>query len=339
MDKYFCGLDLHRESVVGCVMDFEGVVVREHEFPFSKDAFACFFSGLPSSDLSVAIEACGMWRGAYNLLSELGYKVKLASPKKTHDIACNKKTDKVDACILADLLRSNYLPEVYIPGPGVLEMRDLARHKGNLTRLRVCVQLKIKGYLLRDGVKYGKKLWVGDSLSVVASEHENVRNLANVYEGIKKEEKEVLKRIKNTAGNMRLANLLMSMTGIAEYSALIILAEIGDIKRFRSPKELVSYAGLCPGIYQSGEREHGVRNQAVNKNLKWILYECSGRASMLDPMFRSYYQKIKQKKGFKTARRATARKMLIIMWHMLTKEETYNPSGSFMEKGKGTPCA
>jgi transposase len=135
---------------------------------------------------------------------------------------------------------------------------------------------------------------------------------------------------------MRLTNLLMSMTGIAEYSALLILAEIGDVKRFKSPKELVSYAGLCPGIHQSGEREHSVRNQAVNKNLKWILYECSGRASMLDPTFRSYYQKIKQKKGSKTARRATARKMLTIMWHMLTKEETYRPE-SFIERARATP--
>ena len=82
---------------------------------------------------------------------------------------------------------------------------------------------------------------------------------------------------------MKEANLLMSMRGIGELSSLMILAEIGDIKRFNTPKELVSYAGLCPGIYQSGPVEKNVRNQAVNKWLKWIIYGCSGRVLMLGP--------------------------------------------------------
>lgn len=144
MDKLCCGIDIHKETFVGCIMDMKGTVVREHEFPANKAALERFISGIPNSQMTIAIEACGIWRGAYKLLSELGYEVRLASPKKTHDIACNKKTDKVDARTLADLLRTNYLPEVYIPDEDTLELRDLARHKSNLTRLRVKVQVKIK---------------------------------------------------------------------------------------------------------------------------------------------------------------------------------------------------
>ncbi len=102
--------------------------------------------------MKIAIEACGIWRGAYNILRELGYEVKLANPKITHDIASGKKMDKVDAKTLADLLRTNYLPEVYIPDDDILQLRDLTRHKANLTRLRVKVQEKIKGYLLRGDI-------------------------------------------------------------------------------------------------------------------------------------------------------------------------------------------
>ena len=90
--------------------------------------------------------------------------------------------------------------------------------------------------------------------------------------------------------------MLMTMSGIGEYSALLILREIGDIKRFKKAKELVSYAGLCPGIYQSGNTERTEINHAVNKWLKWIMYECSGRASMLNQKFQSYFYKTRRKR-------------------------------------------
>jgi transposase len=325
MEKLYGGMDIHKENLAGCVMDGNGKVTRERIFPFSREAIERFLYGIPSSGITIAIEACGVWRGAYKVLADLGYDVRLANPKKTHDIACRKKTDKVDARILADLLRTNYLPEVWIPDEQVLKLRDLTRHKSNLTRLRVEVQAKIKGYLLRKGTKYGK-LWNEKALSELAEGDPDMRNLIRVYWSLKAEEKEVMGRIRKTARSMKKANLLMSMTGIGELSALMILAEVGDIKRFSNPKELVSYAGLCPGIYQSGDTERNVRNNAVNKWLKWILYECSGRAAMLDPRIQEYFYKVKQRKGFKTARRAVARKMLTIIWYMLTNEEPYRAS-------------
>lgn len=321
--KHYCGIDIHKDSFTGCILDMNGKVVREHGFPSNRNGLERFICGIPNSELAIAIEACGIWRGAYKVLKELGYDVKLANPKKTHDIACNKKTDKVDAKTLADLLRTGYLPEVYIPSDDILTLRDLTRHKAILTRLRVKVQVTIKSYLLRDGVKFRKNIWKEKTLSELAEKDDNLRNLINIYRNLGVEEREVMKRVRKISKNMQITNLLMSMPGIGEYSSLLILAEIGDIKRFKTPKELVSYAGLCPGVYQSGDMERNVRNHAVNKWLKWILYECSGRAIMLNPRFQRYYYKTKKRKGFQTARRAIARKMLTIIWHMLTKEEPY----------------
>jgi transposase len=174
-------------------------------------------------------------------------------------------------------------------------------------------------------VKYGK-LWNEKTLSTLAKEDQDIQNLINVYNSLKKEEKEIMKRIKQIARNRKETTLLMSMPGIAEFSSLMILAEIGDIQRFRSPKELVSYAGLCRGIYQSASTERSVHNTAVNKWLKWIIYECSGRAIMLDQRFQQYFYPIQKRKGANTARRATARKMLTIIWYMLTNKETYRAS-------------
>ncbi len=304
--ELYGGIDIHKENLAGCIIDKDGNIKRQHIFPSSKKAIEKFLCNIPSSDITIAIEACGMWRGIHKNLTELGYKVKLANPKKTHDIAGNKKMDKIDAKTLADL-------------------RDLTRHKANLTRLRIQVQGKIRGYLLRKGAKYNK-LSTEKTLTILAEEDPDIKNLVQVYRCLKEEEREVMRRIKRISQNLKETTMLMSMPGIAEFSSLMILAEIGDIKRFPCAKELVSYAGLCSGIYQTGTTEHPVHNTAVNKWLKWILYECSGRAMMLDPRFQEYYYKIKEKKGFKTARRATARKMLTIIWHMLTNEETYHAS-------------
>jgi transposase len=325
MEKLYGGIDIHKESLAGCIMDKDGNVTREHIFPSSKKAIEQFFCGIPSPGIIIAIEACGMWRGTHKILTDMGYEVKLANPKKTHDIACKKKTDKVDARILADLLRTKYLPEVWIPDEQTLTFRDLTRHKTNLTRLRTQVLGKIRGYLLRKGATY-TKLSNEETLQSFAEEDPDINNLVHVYHCLKQEEKEVMKRIKKIAQNMKVTTMLMSMPGIAELSSLMILAEIGDIKRFPSSKQLVSYTGLCCSIYQTGTTQRSVHNTAVNKWLKWIIYECSGRAIMVDPRFKKYYYKIKEKKGFKTARRATARKMITIIWYMLTNEETYRAS-------------
>jgi transposase len=171
MQELYCGIDVHKERFVGCIMQKDGKIVREHSFKPTKEALQNFLCAMPISE--IAIEACGIWRGAYNLLKDLGYKVKLANPLKTHLIACKKKTDKVDAKTLADLLRTNYLPEVFIPDEEILELRDLCRHKSNITRLKVIVQNKIKGYLLREGITYPKRLW----------NHKALRELKKIRQG------------------------------------------------------------------------------------------------------------------------------------------------------------
>jgi transposase len=169
MEKLYAGIDIHKENLAGCIMDGDGNITREHIFPSTKKAVERFLSDIPSSDITIAIEACRMWRGTYIILTEMGYEVKLANPKKTHDIACKKKTDKVDARILADLLRAKYLPELWIPDEQTLRFRDLTRHKANLTRLKTQIQGKIRGYLLRKGARYSK-LSNEETLSTLAED-------------------------------------------------------------------------------------------------------------------------------------------------------------------------
>jgi transposase len=326
MRELYAGIDIHKDQYVGCIMDTTGKVVREHTFQPTPEGAQSFLCGMPLK--AIAIESCAMWRYAYVLFRELGYTPKLSSAKKTHDIACRKKTDKVDAKILADLLRTGYLPEVYIPSDEMLAMRDLCRGKANLTRMRVEVQLKIKSRLLTLGVAYPPKLWNKKNLALLLEWNDPLlNNMLKIRECIVLEEKEMESRVEDKARSHRLANLLKTIPGVGYFGALMIISEIADINRFKTPKELVMYAGLCPGIYQTGKTEFNVKNNAVNKWLKWILTECSGRASTLpENKFQLHYAQMKLRKNAKVARRSTARKMLTIVWHMLKNEQPFHAS-------------
>ncbi len=326
MKKLYAGVDIHKEDYVGCILDEKEKIVDEGNFPSTKEGAQVFMCSMPVK--AVAIEACGMWRGAMKIFRDLGYEVKLASPKKTKDIAGVKKTDKIDAKTLARLLKTGFLQEVYIPNDEMLKLRDITRHKENLTIMRVEVQNRIKSYMLREGIKYPKKLWSVKNLEWLSKiEDLNIQNWLRLYHNFVAEERETLKRIKAISRSKRLTNLLMTLPGVAEFSALMILAEIADIGRFETPKQLVMYAGLCPGIYQTGDTERDVKNNAANKHLKWIITECSGRASIMkETRFQRHYAKINKRKGSKVARRSTARKMLTIIWHMLKNQEDYHAS-------------
>ena len=325
MKDLYAGFDLHTEKLYGTVLDKQGNTVIEGGIPYIREAVQSFFAGIPSSELRIAIEACGIWRGAYKLLTELGYDVVLANPLKTHQIACKKKTDKVDSKILADLLRTGYLPEVYIPDEDVLRLRDIARHRARLIRIRSMLRCRIKAYLNRDGIKFPKG-WSRENLEYLKKLDPKIANFVRLIEATNEEIKLVTSEISSIARNRHLTNLLQTAPGIGKFSSIMILGEIADIKRFENPKSLISYAGLCPGIYQSGSSSHDVVNRACNKWLKWIITECSGRAVMLDNRYMRHYYRVKQRKGFKTARRSVARKMLTDIWHMLTKEEPFMAS-------------
>ncbi len=322
MRELYAGVDIHKEKYVGCIIDAVGKVVREYTFPPTREGAQSFLCGIPVK--SIAIEACGMWRAAMYLFREHGYDIKLCSPKKTKDVAGKKKTDKIDAKTLANLLRTGYLQEVYIPSDEMLQLRDIARHKANITRQQTQIKCRVKSHLLMRGIPYSKKLWNKPQLAKLRlMDDPNLKNWLNLYDVLVVEEKEVLSRIKKISQNRRLTQLLMTMPGIGEYSALLILGEIADIKRFKTPKELVMYAGLCPGIFQTGNTTRAVNNQAVNKWLKWIIGECSGRAAIMKNRFQEHYSKIKQRRGINVARRSTARKMLTIIWYILHNEEPY----------------
>jgi transposase len=263
----YAGLDIFKEEFTRTMMGKQGAVVLSGEFSNSRDAVQSYFTGIPSPQVTIAIEACSIWRGVYRMLTDLGYQVVLADPAKTRMIAGKKKTDKVDSKTLADLLRTTYLPRVYIPSKDVLKLRDITRHRARLMRTRQRLECSVKSYLNRDGIKY-KNSWSKANMENFKALNPHIGHFIDVIEVTTEKMKEVEKKIRKIARNKPLANILRTIPGVAEFSSLMILGEIGEINRFPHPKNLVSYAGLCPSIYQSGKKSHTVESKACNKWLK-----------------------------------------------------------------------
>lgn len=326
----YIGLDTHRETIHGTALDKNGEVIRSDNFPNNKESLQEFIREFPTWNTVIAIEACNFWRGCYKILTGIGYKVKLANPVMCHKIAHEKKTDKVDSKILADLLRVNYLPEIYIPSDEICKMRDLTRHKINFTRFKVRIQNKIKSCLSRSGISYKDELWTKEGMCWLKElGDEEVNSLLKLYETTKREEEKIKQRIEKIAAAKEETSLLETIPGVGYFGASLIYAEIGDIHRFPTVKHLHAYAGVAPGIYQSGTKTRMPTRKSVNYWLKWITMQCAGRITLKNTKpskLRNYYFKVRDKKGWKTARKATARKLLTVVWHILNEKIPYRES-------------
>ena len=118
----------------------------------------------------------------------------------------------------------------------------------------------------------------------------------------------------------------MTIPGIGIVGAMMIYSEIGDINRFPTDKHLHAYAGVAPGIYQSGDTSIDIPRKSVNRWLKWIVTECAGISIRKPNQFQRCYFAIEKKKGWKIARKVVARRLLTVVWHMLKENVPYKES-------------
>jgi transposase len=105
---------------------------------------------------------------------------------------------------------------------------------------------------------------------------------------------------------------------------MLIASEIGDMTRFSTPEKLVSWAGLCPSIHQSGNSLYMGRMKDGNKKIRWILIQAANTAARKDERLRRFYLRIAKRHGHHIAVTHVANKMTTIIWHMLTYKRLYN---------------
>jgi transposase len=328
------GLDVHKTRCVACVKTPEGRILEEFTFQNNPDGHKELITHLKTyQQVQVAIESTGnLWIPIYNHLEDEHIHTILTNPKKTRLIAEAKiKTDRLDARILADLLRANLLSASYVPPQEIREQRSIIRERARLTQLRTIIKNRIHTQLDKHSIKApytdisGKHSleWLS-KLELPPSDRilldVNLEQLNSLNHSIEK----LTEAIAATAITNPDVKLLMGFTGIDYYSAMLLINEIGPIARFSSPKKLVSYAGLAPGTHQSGNHTtHGHITKEGNSHIRWILVEAAQHAARHDPRLNQFYLRVMKRRGHNKAIVAVARKMLVIIYQILNHHQEY----------------
>jgi transposase len=330
MEMRFIGLDVHQKYVEGCEI---GPDKKKRRFRIAntRESWEEFAQTL-DPETRVVMEATSNAFWIYDILSGYPAQVVIANTLKTRAIAeARIKTDALDAQILAQLLAADFIPESWVPDKEKYQLRVLLHHRIRLAKIRTMLKNKIHAVLIRNGIqspwsdlfgKNGRRFL--ESISLPETEQIIVCSSLRLLDAVQKEmtalEADLFVRAKENPD----VKLLMGIPGISALSALTILAEIGDISRFSSPKKLASYAGLVPSVHQSGKTRYTGRITKEGRSvLRWILVQCAQRAVQSEGKLRAFYLGLKAKKGHKIAIVATARKLLHVVWAVLVRQEEY----------------
>jgi transposase len=341
---YHIGVDYHKTYSHLVVQDSAGKTLRSGRVKNDRRSLGAFLERYRENSHAV-VEATRNWMVMYDWLDDICNDVVLAHPLKVKAIADAKiKTDKIDATVLAHLLRADLVPEAWAPGEKARELRVALRERMFYVRLRTMMKNRIVTVFDRypEQTAQLKKLvdLFGKSgrqqlAALSVSEIDRIQidrglDFIGDIEGRIKQAEATIQAMTKTNGNVK---LLKTIPGIGEFFARLIDAEIDDIARFRTPKKLAAYAGLVPSTYSSGGKTfHGKIIKQGNKWLRWAFVEAVAPAVATDPQLRTQYEHLKFR-GTNKARAAIARKLLTIAFQILCDQRPYERRGGSGEEG------
>jgi transposase len=323
----YVGIDVHRKRSQVAVIDTGGEVLANRNVPNGAEPILGVIGGLPPGT-PAAFEA-GFGTGwLVELLEDYGFTPHLVHPSRCKAIASARlKNDKVDAAILAQLLRADLLPEAWIAPPPVRQLRALLRHRVALVRLRTLLRNRIHAILGEHGHDRPAGCWSGPgrawlaSLALPTVSREVVEDDLALIDALQERVDRLDWEIRQRARSDPRVKVLTQLPGVGPFTALVILAEIGDVSRFASARKLASWAGLTPTVRGSDRVAHyGHISKEGSVWLRWVLCEAAQTAKR-SPEFAATFQRIAKRRGRKIATTAIARKLATRAWHLLTDAE------------------
>ena len=326
----YVGIDLHKKTLQVEVQDPDGNVVSNRKVQNTPATIRRAFAAIPQGALCV-IESSSVWYEVFRFIrDDLGYGVVLSNPVQTKAIAASKKkTDKVDAHILADLLRGGYIAESHVPNKGVIESRQMVRYRHDKVEQRTQCKNVIHGILLQDAVRIkGSSFSNAYTRTLHKMDDYRIEGNLKIIDCINDVLAKANARISAAVGSDHDAQLLKTIPGVGEYTALVLSSAIDGAGRFPDSHSLVSYFGLAPSVRNSAETtHHGRITKRGSKLVRHVLVEAAHSHVRFAPGSRlsQFYQRISAKRGTSKAAVATAAKMTRVMHQMLKDGSEFQP--------------
>lgn len=332
----YVGLDVHRRQITWCILDGGGQTVRTGQLALSAVTLKVFAEVILRPADQVVLESTTNCHAVAAALRPHVARVVVSNPMATKAIAASKiKTDKVDAQVLAQLLRCDFIPEVWQPDEATSLRRQLSGRRASLVQQRVQLQNRIHSVLAMrlvippgDVALFSKagRAWLEsldentidtDGLAMI---HSDLR----MMDAIEKEIDVFERRLGELGWEDVRVRLLMTMPGVSVVVAQALVAAFGDITRFPTADQAAAYLGLVPSTRQSANTtHHGPITKRGNSTARWMLVQAAQHMARQPGPLGHFFRRLKRRKNHNIAVVATARKMAMIAWHMLSRNEPY----------------
>jgi len=326
-------MDVHRDFCEIAIAE-SGDVRRAGRIATDPEALALFAGSLVDSD-EVAIEATSNAVAIARIIEPHVRRVVLANPRAVREKARRAKTDRIDAKLLARLLAVGFLDEVWTPDDATQTRRRLITRRCALVRARTRAKNQVHAVLGRNLLGrppvsdlFGRKgrAWLTAQVSGLPLDER-----LSVDAGLRQVDflAGEIEQIDRILGADALSNpdalRLMTLPGVSVVTATALLAAIGDIARFPTPRHLVAYLGLDPRVRQSGNEpaKHGRISKQGASEARSLLVEAGWQTTRTPGPLRAFHERVAERRGRKIATVATARKLVVIAWHLLSRGEDY----------------
>jgi transposase len=327
------GMDVHRDFCEIAIAE-GGCVRAAGRVATEPDALKLLAQSLVDSD-EVAIEATANAVAIARIIEPHVRRVVLANPKAVREKSRRAKTDRIDAKVLAQLLAVGFLDEVWTPDDATQARRRLIGRRCALVRARTRAKNQVHAVLARNLLErppvsdlFGRKgrAWLAEQAAGLP-----VDERLSVDAGVRQVDflSGEIDRIDQLLGADAITDpdalRLMTLPGVSVVTAIALLAAIGDITRFATPRQLVAYLGLDPRVRQSGSEpaKHGRISKQGAGEVRGLLVEAAWHAARTPGPLHGFHQRLALRRGSKIATVATARKMVVIAWHLLSRGQEY----------------
>ena len=328
----YIALDIHKEYVLAGGMS----AAQEWTLPPRKIEMGRFrewaMKNLCDTDGVVIETTTNVW-DIYDLVQPRVARAVVAHAGAVRQIAeARVKTDKEDVKRLIWLLIADIVPEVWVPPIHVRELRGLISYRHGLVKTSSMVRNRLHSLLHRHNLELPEhglvsQAWWDGQGKISVLEKIQIHQEIAMLEQIEKHKAEV----DNELGRQSLGEVwgkqalrLMQLSGIGVIVSMTVLSAIGAIARFESANKLVGYSGLGAGVHDSGKEHIEKRiTKSGRKELRWALVEAAWRAIRISPYWKEQYEKyLRRMRRPNQAIVVIARKLLVAIWHVLSKEET-----------------